>query len=190
MTIDNSTSAELVAHLVREALESGAVVEIDGLGKFAPNGKGGYVFRSKRGAKVFIAYVHEDASTAERLFDAFAANGFDPWMDRRKLLPGQNWPLAIQHAMETADFVVTCFSQDSVAKKGGFQAEIRYALDCASLMPLDAVFLVPVRLDVCNVPAQIRRFVQYVDLFPDFETGFKRILRVIKAECCRRSKAA
>lgn len=190
MPVDKRASPKLLAQLVRKALEGGAVVEIDGLGTFARDGKNGFVFHPKRGAKVFIAYVHEDAIVAERLYNAFASNGFDPWLDRRKLVPGQNWPRAIEHAMETTDFVVMCFSGHSVRKKGGFQAEIRYAMDCASRVPLDEIFLVPVRLDSCNVPAQIRRFVQYVDLFPDFDAGFRRIMRVLKAEWRRRLKAA
>jgi hypothetical protein len=185
--VDNCASPELVAQLVREALEKGATVEIDGLGTFARDGRHGFVFRGKQGAKVFIAYVLEDAALAERLFDAFAAEGFAPWLDRRKLLPGQNWPRAIDHAMETADFVVMCFSAHAVRKKGGFQAEVRYALDCAARVPLDEIFLVPIRLDDCRVPAQIQKFVQYVDLFPDFEAGLRRILRILKAECHRRS---
>lgn len=187
MRVDKCTSPELVARLVREALENGASVEIDGLGTFGRDSKNGYVFRSKRGAKVFITYIHEDSAHAERIFDKLAEHGFDPWLDRRKLLPGQNWPRAIQHAMETADFVVTCFSARAVRKKGGFQAEVRYALDCAARMPLDEIFLVPVRLDNCTVPAQIQKYVQYVDLFPDFGAGLSRILRILKAECKRRS---
>ena len=190
MPKSETASPELVARLLLEALEDGATVEIDGLGTFRKHQTKGYTFLSKNGPKVFIAYVHEDAIAAERLFDAFQENGFEPWLDRRKLLPGQNWPRAIEHAMETTDFVVTCFSCDSVKKKGGFQAEIRYALDCASRIPLDEIFLVPVRLDACDVPAAIRRVVQYVDLFPDFETGFDRMLGVMRAQWQRRSKVA
>ena len=176
-----AASLEEIARLVREALERGARVEIDGLGTFRRNESRQFVFKPNTRPKVFIAYVHEDAAVADRLFDDFGANGFDPWMDCRKLLPGQNWPRAIQDAMETTDFVVPCFSGNSVRKKGGFQAEIRYALDCANRMPLDDIFLVPVRLDACPVPPQIQRVVQYVDLFPDYQTGFCRILQMLKA---------
>ena len=44
------------------------------------------------------------------------------------------------------------FLERSVNKKGGFQAEVRYALDCARRMPLDDIFVAPVRLDDCRVP--------------------------------------
>ncbi len=174
--------SELVASVVKEALDNGAAIEIDGLGTFRRGSDNCFTFVRRTTLKVFIAYVHEDAEMAERLFDALAGNGFDPWMDRRKLLPGQNWPRAIHNAMETSDFVVACFSAKSVSKKGGFQAEVRYALDCASRIPLDEIFLVPIRLDECRVPARIQREVQYVDLFPDWKRGFQRVLHMLRAK--------
>ena len=64
-------------------------------------------------------------------------------MDEHKLLPGQNWPRAIESAIETSDFFLACYSANSVNKKGGFQAEIRYALDCARQIPLEEIFIVP-----------------------------------------------
>jgi TIR domain len=171
---------ELFAHLVREALKHGARVEIDGLGTFRRDADNRYSFERKASPKVFIAYAHEDAAAAERLYGGLANSGFDPWIDRRKLLPGQNWPRAIRNALETSDFVVTCFSSNSVNKKGGFQAEIRYALDCGSRIPLDDIYLIPVRLDDCRVPARIQREVQWVDLFPSWKRGFQRVLKIMR----------
>jgi hypothetical protein len=115
----------------------------------------------------------------ERLCDALEGQGFDPWFDRRRLLPGQNWPRSIEDAIEATDFVIACFSHNSVTKKGGFQAEIRYALDCARRIPLDDVFLIPVRLNPCSMPSSIRREIQYIDLFPDWERGLRRIVTII-----------
>lgn len=173
-------SSDWIFRLVREALENGSRVDIDGLGSFVPNAKGGFEFVGRKLPKIFIAYVTEDASAAEHLYDDLIAAGLDPWMDRRKLLPGQNWPRAIEDAISVSDFFVACFSRRSVRKKGGFQAEIRYALDCAQHTPLDQVFLIPVRLDDCRVPSRIQREVQYVDLFPSWEGGLKRILRMLR----------
>jgi hypothetical protein len=173
---------ELFAHLVSEALKHGARVEIDGLGTFRRDAGNRLTFERKALPKVFIAYVHEDVSAAERLFHGFAVAGFDPWMDSRKLLPGQNWPRAIQNALETSDFVVTCFSSNSVTKRGGFQAEIRYALDCGARIPLDGIYLIPLRLDECRVPARIQKEVQWVDMFPSWNRGFQRVLKIMRAK--------
>jgi len=185
----NWSSAEQVAGIVRACLEEGKTVVIDGLGTFRPDGKRGYRFVVRAAPTAFLAYVQEDADVVERLSDDLEMHGFEPWMDRRKLLPGQNWPRSIEDAIETSDFVIACFSRHSINKKGGFQAEIRYALDCARRVPLDDVFLIPVRLDACTVPSSIRREIQYIDLFPNWERGFRRILTVVGRQLKRRLRA-
>jgi hypothetical protein len=173
------TTRRQIADLVRQCLEEGKTVEIDGLGTFRPAGRRGFRFWPRKLPKVFLAYVQEDAPAVDRLFDALDARGFDPWMDRRKLMPGQNWPRSIEEAIETSDFFVACFSGRSVGKKGGFQAEIRYAMDCARRIPLDDIFIVPVRLDDCHLPARIQKELQYIDLFPDWERGLRRLFSVM-----------
>jgi len=182
LPLDKHQRPDAVFRAVRNALLRGARVDIDGLGSFLPDAAGGFSFQGLALPKVFITYVHEDAAGAERLYNRLARSGFDPWLDRRRLMPGQNWPRAIEDALSVSDFVIALFSRRSVNKKGGFQAEIRYALDCAKRMPLDHVFLIPVRLEECTVPARIRREVQYVDLFPDWENGEDRILAILRAQ--------
>ncbi len=180
--------AASVADIVRQCLSEGKSVEIDGLGAFRPDGRSGFRFVPRALPAVFVAYVQEDAALADRLFEGLEAAEFAPWMDRRKLLPGQNWPRSIEEAIDTSDFFVACFSRNSVGKKGGFQAEIRYALDCARRLPLDAIYLIPVRLDDCRVPRSIQRELQYLDLFPDWDRGLDRLLAVMRRETARRGR--
>jgi hypothetical protein len=170
-----SSPAEHLADIVVRALARGATVEIDGLGVFYPDPVRGCRFEQPL-PQVFIAYVEEDRQMAEWLYTAIEAEGFSPWMDIRKLLPGQNWPRAIEAAIDASDFFVACFSSQSVTKRGGFQAEIRYALDCARRLPLDDIFVIPVRLDLCRVPRAVQRELQYIDLFPDQLRGVRRLL--------------
>jgi len=176
---------EQVAQIVMRGLAAGESVEIDGLGVFHADAH--KVFRFEPGKpKVFIAYVQEDRTMAELLADELEAADYAPWIDLRKLLPGQNWPRAIERAIETSAFFVACFSAHSVAKKGGFQAEIRYALDCARQVPLDEIFIVPVRLNECAVPRTIRHEIQYIDLFPDWDAGIGRIVAMMRRELEKR----
>ena len=176
-----STTGEEIARIVRGCLDRGSSVEIEGLGTFRPDRAGGFLFQPQMRPRIFLAYVAEDQSAAERLYRELARAGFDPWLDRKKLLPGQNWLRAIERAIAVADFFIACLSQRSLGKRGRFQSEMRYALDCAEMLPLDAVFFIPVRLEECTVPARIHREFQYVDLFPDWERGFRRIQAVIHA---------
>lgn len=175
-----ATSSEQVAGIVKRCLERGGRVEIDGLGVFRPAAGGRFEFVAESRPSVFLAYVQEDASVAERLCRDFQTAGFDPWLDRKKLLPGQNWPRAIEQAIEVSDYFVACFSKRATGKRGWFQSELRYALDCAQRVPLGEIYLIPVRLEQCRVPARISQQWQYVDLFPDWDRGFRQILAAIR----------
>lgn len=190
MTADSLASLEDVAKVVRRCLSEGSTVEIDRLGTFRPAGEGGYEFIPNTAPGVFIAYAQEDLDAASRLYRELKRAGLNPWMDCRKLLPGQNWPRAIERAIEMSDFFVACLSRRSLVKRGSFQSEMRYALDCARRLPLDDVFFLPVRMEECDVPASIRQSVQYVDLFPDFAAGAKRLLALIRKESARRAARA
>jgi hypothetical protein len=180
------TPAQQLAQVVVQGLAEGKIIEIDGLGVFYPDPDCGYYFEPRTVPQVFIAYVKEDQAKAEMLYDTLAASGFGPWMDVRKLMPGQNWPRALESAIETSDFFVPCFSSNSVSKWGGFQAEIRYALDCARRVPLDEIFIVPLRLDACRVPRSIQRELQYVDVFPDWTAGVRQLVTTMQREVRRR----
>jgi hypothetical protein len=41
---------------------------------------------------------------------------------------------------------------------------------------LDEIFMVPVRLDCCRVPRAVQREIQYIDLFPDWGRGLRKLL--------------
>ena len=175
-------NVEDLARLISRELRKSPTVEVDGLGVFARDETGRITFSKGNRPRIFVAYAVEDSELADRLFAELEACGYSPWLDRRKLLPGQNWPRRIQDAIESCDFFIACYSRNSVNKRGGFQAEIRYALDCATLIPLDDVFLIPIRLDDCRVPGRIQRETQYIDLFPEWKAGLERIISIIERQ--------
>ncbi|MCC6344795.1 MAG: toll/interleukin-1 receptor domain-containing protein [Bryobacterales bacterium] len=172
-------TASHVARLVRACLDDGASVEIDGLGEFQKDGKGELKFTPYTRPMVFLAYADEDFPAALKLYEELHAAECDPWLDRQRLLPGQNWPRCIESAIDVADHFVALFSRRSANKRGQFQSELRYAMDCAARLPLDRTFFIPLRLDPCRVPGRIASSIQYVDLFPDWDQGVRRLIRSI-----------
>ena len=181
------SSAEKIASIIREALESGVSVEMDGLGVFKPSGSG-CEFVAEKAPSVFIAYVREDLAKVRRLYRDLETSGYRPWLDLEKLLPGQNWPRSIERTIEVSDYFIACFSKRSVSKRGHFQSELRYALDCASRLPLDDIFVIPVRLDDCPLPQRILSQIHYVNLFPDWDKGMRQIRSTISREESRRRR--
>ena len=171
--------ADRILAEVRQSLDRGRTVEIEGLGTFRRGADGSYAFEPQTQPQVFIAYAVEDLALARRLANSLRLAGCSPWLDKDKLLPGQNWPRAIERAIEISDAFVACFSPRSIAKRGHFQCELRYALDCARRLPLDSIFVIPVRFEPCEVPKAISDNVQYVDLFPDWDRGVRRIVRAV-----------
>ena len=172
------TSSPGVVRLIDRCVREGRAIDIDGVGSFELN-EGELVFQSTGKVRVFIAYAKEDRADARRLYRALKDRGVEPWMDEQNLLPGQNWPRAIERAIEVSEYVLVCFSRRSVGKRGFFQSELRYALDVAACVPLDEIFLLPVRLSDCEVPEQVARKTQYIDLFPEWETGINALVNVM-----------
>jgi hypothetical protein len=181
-TVQGNHPAAQLAHVLKACLRDGDSVELEGLGVFVAKSGQPPVFVPDTSPRVFIAYAVEDLPLALRIYTELLAAGTAPWLDRVKLLPGQAWARCIDRAIETSDFFIACFSTTSVAKKGQFPYEVRHALRCADRMPLDDVFVLPVRLDKCGIPRSISAQMQYVDLFPDWEKGLSEVISAIHHE--------
>jgi MoxR-like ATPase len=129
--------------------------------------------------RVFISYAREDAGFARRLYDDLARHGHAPWLDRELLLPGQNWRLVIQDAIRQSALFLALLSARSVSKAGYVQKEMRQALDVLEEMPPGTVYVVPTRIEDCEPAHDVLRDLHWVDLFPSYDDGFRRILQVI-----------
>jgi hypothetical protein len=119
----------------------------------------------KRPLKVFLSYASQDRPVVREIYDALKREDWiDPWLDQEKILPGQNWRLVIETAVDEADVVIICLSHQSVTKEGYVQREIKYAYEIALEKPDGTIFLIPLRLDDCEIPRELR-FLQRVDYF-------------------------
>jgi SOS-response transcriptional repressor LexA len=125
-----------------------------------------------RKLKIFLCHSKDDKPKIRKLYKRLIADGFDVWLDEVKLMPGQDWDLEIRKAVRNSDTVVVCLSNSSTTKEGYIQKEIRFALDVAQEKPEGTIFLVPARLENCNVPDRISRF-QWVDLFD--KVGYSKL---------------
>lgn len=132
--------------------------------------------------KVFLCHASQDKSTARELYGLLGAESWlDPWLDERNLLPGQDWNMEIEKAVESADVIIVFLSRTSVSKNGYIQKELRQVLDVALEKPEGGIFIIPVRLDDCEIPRRLRNW-QYVDYFPkeNNEFAYSKILASLK----------
>lgn len=128
---------------------------------------------------IFISYAREDGGKALDFYNRLKNVDFKPWIDLEDILPGEAWELKIRQILRQSDFLLICLSEKSVTKRGYIQREIRMAVEIAKEMPEGTIFLIPVRLEECEVPLSLSRY-HWVDLFePD---GFDKLIRAIKFE--------
>lgn len=114
--------------------------------------------------KIFLSYASGDRAEVEKLYTFLSSQGTDVWYDQEKLLPGQDWNYEIHKGLDEADVILICLSKKSVSKEGYVQKEIRLALDLALEMPDGRIFLIPARLEECDLPYKLKSY-QWVDLF-------------------------
>ncbi len=132
----------------------------------------------KRPLKVFLCHAHADRDPVRGLYARLIKDGVDAWFDKAKLLPGQDWELEIRKAVREADVVVVCLSKQF--NQAGFrQKEVRLALDTAMEQPEGEIFIIPARLEKCDILESLKRW-QWVDLFE--KTGYVNLTNVLQLQ--------
>lgn len=134
--------------------------------------------QSKTGLRIFLCHSSKDKEEVRDLYNKLNSSGFRPWLDENELLPGQDWESEIRKAVRASHVVIVCLSTSSITKEGYVQKEIRLALDAADEKPPGTIFLIPARINDCQVPDRLRGL-QWVDLFVD--GGFHRLLTALRS---------
>lgn len=135
-----------------------------------------------RKLKVFLCYASQDRHIVRELYSLLNSEAWiDPWLDQEKLLPGMDWELEIESAVRESDIVVVCLSHNSLNKKGYVQKEIRAALDIADQIPDDQIYIIPLRLEDCDVPLRLSKW-QWVNYFEDKVYSYNLLLSALRSK--------
>ena len=127
-----------------------------------------------RPLRVFLCHASDDKKEVRKLSQRLQADSIDVWLDEEQLLPGQEWQHEIPQAVRDSDIILVCLSNKSTTKEGYVQKEITYALDIADEKPENTIFIIPLRLEECDLPGRLRRF-QAADHFVD--GTYQRLLK-------------
>jgi formylglycine-generating enzyme required for sulfatase activity len=134
-------------------------------------------------AQIFLCYARQDEDAVRELYQRLSAAGFKPWMDQEDIYLGEQWQGSIERAIEHADFLLACLSTHAVSRRGFLQREIKSALDRWQEKLHSDIYLIPARLQPCEVPEVLRDF-QWVDLYQ--ERGWTRLLQALQVGLKRR----
>jgi len=126
---------------------------------------------------IFLCHAKEDIQQVRKIYDKLKNAGLNPWLDEENIMPGQDWNLEIQTTIQKTDFALIFLSQCSVAKTGYVHKEIKWALEKQDEQPEGGIFLIPVKLDECELPYSLSKF-QAVDL-SDFH-GMEKLIHTLK----------
>jgi TIR domain len=130
-----------------------------------------------RQLQIFLLYARQDEESVRRLHQRLVKDGADVWLDQTKLLPGQDWAYEILRAIHKSDVLIVCLSKQ-FNKQGGYRhEELRIALEKAISLPEGLSFLIPARLERCDLPELLSRW-QCVDLFES--GGYKKLIKVLQ----------
>ena len=102
--------------------------------------------------QIFLAHANEDKEAVLKLYDLLNKSGYKPWMDKKDLVGGQEWKSVIQEEIAKSQLFVACFSRHSTKKQGFVQREFRMALTNAADRPPGSIYIIPIRLDECEIP--------------------------------------
>lgn len=101
--------------------------------------------------KIFICYAKQDAMKAEEIFDELNRIGIDPWLDKKKLLLGDDWKLEIEKAVKESDAFLVLLRPE-FEKIGFRQQEIRWAIEVWQQRPMGIGFIIPFIIQPCKLP--------------------------------------
>jgi hypothetical protein len=113
----------------------------------------------------FLCYAKENKIIVREFCQRLKSEGWmDPWFDEEDILPGQVWQDSVTNGVRNSHAVIIFLSKVAVASAGFFQKELKLALDTAAEKPEGTIFIIPLRINACNVPEVLLKY-QYVDYF-------------------------
>jgi chaperone required for assembly of F1-ATPase len=177
-TIPNSAEVEYFAKKITRSTELGEKWIKDlfsAAGYQVPN----YLIQAeKRSLRVFLCHSSGDKPEVRKIYSQLNHESWiDPWLDEEKILPGEDWDSEIKSAVRAADTFIVCLSSGSVNKEGYVQKEIRQALDIADEKPEGTIFIVPLKLEPCDVPNRLSPW-QWVNYYE--KGAYNRLILSLK----------
>lgn len=133
--------------------------------------------QSRSGQSIFVSYSRRD-KLATDVINELRHHGHDVWVDTSSIPGGADWRKSIQGAIEQCEVFVLLLSPNVSRSPKYVWTEVGYAESLGKCM-------IPVRLKKTSSLPDGFNFVlsahNYVDLFPDFQTGMGMLLAALGA---------
>jgi hypothetical protein len=132
---------------------------------------------STQQVNIFLIYAHGDKEMVRKLHQRLIRDGINAWLDMQNLQPGQDWQHTIRRAILHSDLVLVCLTRGFDKQPGYRHEELKIALQKAKLLEDENIFIIPVRLEECKMPATLSHL-HRVDIFEP--GGYKKLIRALR----------
>ncbi len=136
-------------------------------------------------ARIFLSYSRQDYEKVEKVYSFLKTADHIPYMDTEDLIGGANWENEIFQTIESSDIFIFCISNNSIGRRGMIRLEMKRALEKLDGMLSDDIFIIPLRLEECLYPPEIKHL-HTLDWF--HVQGPNRLVDSIQIAMERRSK--
>jgi hypothetical protein len=111
---------------------------------------------------VVLRYSFEDKHRAGKLYERLQAAALNVVLYLEEVLPASNSPPLLLQGTPTADTVIICLSQQSIARTDYVRQAVKSTLSIAGQPNEDRVFVILLRLEPCTLTQELTRW-QLVD---------------------------
>src|SRR4051812_24979029 len=98
---------------------------------------------------VFLSYSRLDSEIALKIASELSNKGVHIWVDQINIPIGAIWDYEIERALETCDCLIFLLSASSVSSNNVLN-EVSYAIESNKI-------IIPVKINDCKIPFQVRR---------------------------------
>jgi hypothetical protein len=134
------------------------------------------MFASKPTA--LISYSRKDRETVDGLARRLSSRGIRTWMDTKQIIGGY-WQTEIKRGLRHSNFFIACLSRNTAQPGDVLRFEYASALEIQQERLEGDIFIVPVRLEPCEIPEAFSKF-QTIDLYD--QAGWDNLLRALRSK--------
>jgi hypothetical protein len=127
---------------------------------------------------VFLSYSRKDQEKVDDLLRKLKSKGIRTWLDRQDIVAGE-WRQSIKRGLRQSNFFLACLSQNTAQRGEVLQYEYDSALEIQRDRLEGDIYLIPVRLEECEVPESLRHL-EYRDVYKPSE--FDALIRILRSK--------
>lgn len=122
---------------------------------------------------IFFSYSRDDTEFVLQLAKNLRQAGANVWLDQLDISPGSRWDKSIQDALTNSKVLLVILSKTSVESDNVLD-EVSFALE-------EGKRVVPVLLEVCEIPFRLRRL-QYADFTEHHKKGIQTLIQTLNLD--------